>query len=200
MCYICGKSNNKIVHTIECRYVKMMPKKNKQYFNSWEDASEAGYVQCRRCSRIYKYLNKEEKQMKEYCRSNGVYYYFNPSDGALDIISMSGKCKIIVNGRKHYIWLYHKNNSGVKYGDFVPGYHSQKIRSNTLMGYMNYIVEHDIYRGENPLYKSQKKGNTVKGSKKWKKEQRHADRMRMLRSIQYVDALLESMASGNLPY
>ena len=24
MCYVCGKSNNKIAHTMDCRYVKMM--------------------------------------------------------------------------------------------------------------------------------------------------------------------------------
>ena len=200
MCYVCGKSSNKIVHTQGCRYVKMMPEKNRKYFSNLKDASDAGYVQCKYCSHIKKYLNREEKQLEKYCRPNGVYFYFNSADGSLDVISRSGKWKIIVNGQKHFIWLYHKNNHGSRFGDLVPGYHSQKIRSSSLMGYMSYIVEHDRYREENPLYERQKHTNTVKGSKKWKKDQRRAYRMRKTQSIRYVNALLENMACGNIAY
>lgn len=200
MCYVCGKSSNKIVHLTGCRYVKMMPEKNRKYFNSLKDASEAGYVQCKYCSHIMKYLKREEKSLESYCRPNGVYFYFSAADGSLDVISRSGRWKIIVNGQKHYIWLYHKNNHGFKPGELVPGYHSQSIRSSSLMGYMNYIVKHDLFREDNPLYEHQKHSNAPKGSKKWKKDQRRAKNMRKTQSIRYVNELLENMSIGNIAY
>ncbi len=199
MSYICGKSRNKIVHTQECRYVKMMPDNNKKYYRSLQEASDAGYVQCRYCAYIKKYLKGNERDLEKYCRLNGVYFYFNPSDGSIDVISKSGKWKIIVNGQKHYIWLYHKNNHGCNSEDFVPGYHSQKIRCNTLQGYMDYIIKHDQYREEDPLYENQKH-NTVKGSKKWKKQKKRADRIRRTQSIRYVRTLIDNIALGNIAY
>lgn len=200
MCYVCGKSRNKIVHAQGCRYVKMMPEVNRRYFNTLKEASEEGYVQCKYCAHIKKYLNREEKELEEYCRPNGVYYFFNPTDGSIDVISHSGKWKIMVNGQKHFIWLYHKNNHGVNNRNLVPGYHSQKIRSSSLMGYMTYIVKHDQFREENPLYERQMHTNTTKGSKKWKKDQRRAERMRKTQSIRYVNELLENMSLGNIAY
>ena len=200
MCYVCGKSKNKIVHSMACRYVKMIPDKNRKYFANIREASDAGYVQCKYCTNIKKYLSREEKQIEDYCRQNGIYYYLNSVDGALDIISRTGKWKIIVNGQKHFIWLYHKNNHGFNPGDLVPGFHSQKIRCSSLYGYMKYIVGHDKYRMENPLYNSQKHGNTKKGSKKWKKENHRAKQIRRTQSIRYVTDLLDNMALGNIAY
>ncbi len=100
MCYICGKSSNKIVHNQICRYVKMMPKKNKKYFNDLQEALEAGYKQCRYCAQIERYLRKENKDLERFCKSKGIYYFFNPDDGSLDVLSKSGKWKVIVKGQK----------------------------------------------------------------------------------------------------
>ena len=198
MCYVCGRSSNKIVHSMSCRYVKLIPEKNRKFFSNLKEASEAGYVQCKYCAHIVKYLRKEEKELEKFCRSNGIYYRFNSEDGSLDVISPSGKWKIIVNGQKHFIWLYHKNNHGTNPGDPVPGYHSQKIRCSSLIGYMNYILKHDWYREENPLYESQRHHNLVKGSKRWKKEQRKADRIRKTQSIRYVMNLLDELSVGRV--
>ncbi len=59
---------------------------------------------------------------------------------------------------------------------------------------------HDKYRMENPLYNSQKHGNTKKGSKKWKKENHRAKQIRRTQSIRYVTDLLDNMALGNIAY
>ena len=200
MCYVCGKSRNRIIHTQACRYVKMMPDKNKKSFNSIKEALDAGYVRCKYCAHINKYVRKEKKELDLYCGSKGVYYYFNRTDGALDVISRTGKWKIIVNGQRHFIWLYHKNNNGESSGDLVPGFHSQKIRSSSLMGYMEYIVRHDEYRIRNPLYESQIHLNVMKGSKKWKKDRRREKNIRRIQSIRYVTELLNNMANGNIAY
>ena len=71
MCYVCGRSSNKIVHSMSCRYVKLIPEKNRKIFSNLKEASEAGYVQCKYCAHIVKYLrslnqgkllvNQEEK-------------------------------------------------------------------------------------------------------------------------------------------
>ncbi len=200
MCYVCGKSRRKIVHTPECRYVKLIPEKNKKHFRTLKDASVAGYTQCKYCSYIMGYLRNEKDQVDHYCKANGLYYSYNETEDTLDIISKSGKWKIIVNGQKHFIWLYHENRKITHSGGLVPGYHSQNTRSSTIMGYMQYIVKHDRYREENPLYEYQKHTNTVKGSKKWKKDQRRAERVRRARSIRYVEEILANMSAGIISY
>ncbi len=200
MCYISGKSSNKIVHNSVCRYVKMMPDKNKRFFHTLKEASEAGYKQCKYCAHIKKYLRREEKELDRYCKPKGGYYFFNPEDGSLEVLSKSGKWKVIVNGQKHFIWLYHRNNGETNLGGLVPGFHSQKVRCGTLMGYMEYIVKHDEYRNADPLYENQKHENTVIGSKKWRKDRRREKKIRRMQSIRYVDELLSNMSLGNIPY
>ena len=158
---------------------------------------EAGYKQCRYCAQIERYLRKESKDLERFCKSKGIYYFFNPDDGSLDVLSKSGKWKVIVKGQKHSIWLYHGNNGGKDCGGPVPGFHMQKEKRNTLMGYMEYITKHDEYRTENPIYSIQK---PVKGSKKKKKFRKREKRMREIQSIRYVDELLKNMSLGNIAY
>lgn len=198
MSYVCGKSSNKIVHWKGCRYVKMMPEKNNRYFKRLKDATEAGYKQCKYCARIKMYLRKEEKQLEEFCGANGLYYYFNPPDGSLDVISRSGRWKIIVNGHKHPIWLYHKNRWQSNAEEMIPGYHTQRIHCSTLMEYMNYIAEHDLYRERDPLFEWQKHPDTVRYSKKWKKEQKRASKMQRTQRIRYVNELLDGLKTGKI--
>ena len=58
------------------------------------------------CAHINKYVGKEKKELDLYCGSKGVYYYFNRNDGALDVISKTGKWKIIVQERlTHFVWV-----------------------------------------------------------------------------------------------
>ncbi len=200
MCYVCGKSDNKIVHEIDCRYVKMIPEKNRKYFRKLQEATKEGYKQCKYCSYIRRYMKQEEDALK-YGRKNGLFYFFNAQDGCLDVISKTGKWKIIVNGQKHQMWLYHKNTSGSTMGDpLVPGYHYQRVRYDSLMEYMKYLVDHDRYRESNPLYSYQKHSTNRKGTKNWKKNQRREKEIRRKQGIRYVYAILENMAQGNLAY
>lgn len=91
MCYVCGKSRNKIVHRTGCRYVSMIPNQNRKYFMTLTEAEEAGYVQCRYCAYIRKYMDNEKNELVSFCRQNGLYCAFNCRDGALDVISHTGK-------------------------------------------------------------------------------------------------------------
>lgn len=193
MGYICGNSNSRIVHRTSCRYAERI--KNKKYFTTLKEAKEAGYVQCKYCAYIREYLDRERKELTNFCRRNGLYYEFNPKDGALDVISHTGRWKVIVNGQKHFIWLYHKNLYREKQTLLVPGYHSQNIRRSTLIGYMQYIVEHDQYRKESPLFENQIAGKSKKARAYQKKQ---AEKIRKWQSIRYVTDLLNHMEAGTL--
>ena len=200
MCYVWSKSEEKIFHSADCRYVKCIKDENKIYFKTLKEATGAGYRQCKCCSYIQEYLDRENSRIEGFCKQNGIYYYIDLCDGALNVISKTGKWKIIVNGRYHNIWLYHKSILGTYDDEYITGYHSQKAFSKSLMGYMKYIVNHDGFRQDKPLCRASAHLNCTKGSKKWKRVQKHAEKARKQQSIQYVLNLLDNMSTGNIAY
>ena len=68
MCYICSCSSNKIVHTGDCRYVKMMAESGKKTFDSFRAATNVGYVPCKYCSPVKKYLDREKERLEDFCK------------------------------------------------------------------------------------------------------------------------------------
>lgn len=196
MCYVCGKSRNKIIHSENCRYMKQVPEKNRRYFYNIKDAEYEGYSRCKYCSPIRQYLDKEQDALNRYCERNGLYYCFNPQGGTIDVISQNGKWKIIVNGKRNFIFLYHKNTHSSTSESLVPGYHSQNVRRSSLLGYMKCIAEHDIYREKFPLYEDSKTG-IRKGSKKWKSKCRHQTQRRKRQEIKHVLDLMDQITVAN---
>ena len=198
MCYVCGKSRNKIFHEEGCRYVGMIPEKNRKYFNSVQSAVDKGYVRCKYCTTLKKRLEDEKTVINRLCSLNGIHCDYNPTDGYIDIISFSGIWKIVVNGRKHSMFLYHKNTtrrkSNKKDKSFVPGYHDQKVHKNTIEGFIRYIIDHDRYKQEHPLY-----GNeivTYGKRKKVKKKERNKQRKARRRDgMRYVFAIFQHLES-----
>ena len=69
-------------------------------------------------------------------------------DGQLHVHTPRSKWRIIVNGKANKLFLYHKNtyHKNEEIPSIVPGYHSQATRSKTIVGYLEYIIQHDIYR------------------------------------------------------
>ena len=181
MCYICGKSRNKIAHSPDCRYVKMIPYKNRSYFQNRQETADAGYRYCRCCAPVLGYLRREKKDMDNYGSATGLSYTFDPSDGSLIITSRMDTWKIIANGRQNRIWLYHRNAFGNDPESMIPGYHCQHIRKSTILGYMDYIVKHDIFRERNPLGEEKKHvkraKNPVAVRKALSRGRRKADRL-----------------------
>lgn len=64
-----------------------------------------------------------------------------------------------MNGKARKLFLYHKNTyqKEEKIPSIVHGYHSQAIRSKTVVGYLEYIRDHDIYRK-----RQEKKANSMR--------------------------------------
>ena len=73
-------------------------------------------------------------------------------DGELDVTTPIGGWRLVWKG-KDKLWLYHKNThrSHLTESEDIPGYHSQAIHKKTIMEYLEYIVQHDLYRKNSPL-------------------------------------------------
>ncbi len=165
MCYVCTKSS-KVLHIKQCGHMKNVPKENQVVFNK-DDLNDAflnGYGLCRDCSRIGRKLKKEHRAIDDLCSQNEILYDYNRTEDCLDISSRSGKWKIIIAGKHHVMFLYHRNTHFTS-GGIVPGYHSQKVRETTIEGYLQYIVEHDDYRNKNPYGRKRKKFKPMSGKK-----------------------------------
>ena len=186
MCYICGMSDNKIAHSWDCRYVKLIPEKNRKYFDYRRSANEAGFGYCKYCSYVMRYVRKEKKALDDYCQATGLTYSFNRQDGSLDIKSRSDEWKIVERGRDHSLRLFHKNQLDLGEESIIPGYHNQKITRGTVLGYLDYIVKHDIFRERNPIGQGRRRsGRYNPAARRMMIEARKkADRMSKIRMIQ----------------
>ena len=76
------------------------------------------------------------------------------------------------------------------------GYHLQRVSQNTISGYLEYISDHDLYRNMHPLYPVQSKKNSpppMKGTKRYRKEQKRAAKKARRQSIAHVLTLIENL-------
>lgn len=143
---------DKVAHFQDCIYFKKIPKQARRWAGSFEELASCGCWQCSICSPMAKYLQKEKAQLKPFCVKNGIDYWFNARIGSIDIETNSGKWRIVVQGNKKKIWLYHKNTYKKMSSDSpFSGYHPQDFHCQTLMDYMRYIASHDKFRERNPL-------------------------------------------------
>ncbi len=140
------KSNEKVFHQSHCIIRNRIQKENQRMFETPEIARENGYRHCNCCSRVGMKLRKEQKEVEQFCQENGMSCRLE--DGRLHIRTTNSKWCIIQNGKAGHIFLYHKNtfHKDTKYPSILPGYHSQAIRSDTILGYLKYIVGHDDFR------------------------------------------------------
>lgn len=197
----------KIVHFCGCHYVKHIKKSNRATFQTLKEAHKLGYRLCNCCAPIAKHYRKEYKEIETFCQSEGLSCRLY--DGTLEIDSPYSSWKIITSGKKSKLFLYHKNElQYIKKGQesICPGYHSQKTREETVIGYLKYIIVHDVWRRENPLVKPIEKSLVkyplkpatqrlvpIKGTKRWRKEQKRAKRKERGRQIGLVFSLLEQL-------
>ena len=146
MVFYSTKSNEKVFHLPHCKIARRIRKEYKTQFSSPEEARLAGYRMCNCCSLVGMRLRKEQKAVNQFCQENGISCWLE--DGQLHVHTPRSKWRIIVSGKANKLFLYHKNTYQ-KYENIpsiVPGYHSQATRSKTIIGYLEYIIQHDIYR------------------------------------------------------
>ena len=102
-----------------------------------------------------KYYHQEEDAIMDICMENFITCFLQGK--SLVIETPVSTWKIITNGRKKSMFLYHRNEMEKDVIDdpnaLVPNYHSQSCRRNTIVEYLEYIIAHDFYREKNPVYK-----------------------------------------------
>lgn len=219
-------SHRKIAHLSHCKILKRIPKTSRRTFTSLEEAQAHGYRLCRCCPAIAVKYRKERKQVDQYCRDNG--FICKLLDNGIHIISKHDCWRLIVNGSNKSLFLYHKNTDKSRGGsrsDLVPGFHSQKFRTDTILGYLRYISSHDAYREEHPCTEQppapmdrtirvpdwvkdkyggeylsliMPKRRPARGTRRYRKEQAKKKRQKRHAAIIRVNALLDELAAIRL--
>lgn len=146
MVFYSTKSREKVFHLPHCKISRRILKKNRQQFVTPEIARNAGYRICACCSPVGMKLRKEQDTVDRFCLEHGISCYLE--DGQLHVHTPWSRWRIIANGKENKLFLYHKNTNRrrEKTPSIVPGYHSQAIRHTTILGYLDYIVQHDAFR------------------------------------------------------
>ena len=191
MYYASRESKKRIVHYKHCRYSKRINRRNSIYFLTLDDARAAGYTLCDCCAPISKYVRAEREEIQYFSQEYGLMCFQH--DGALEVITPRSKWKIIVNGQKHNLFLYHKNTPGTYTESMIKGYHSQCVRHSNILGYLYYIVEHDKFRKKHPFKVKPQKSPPRKGTKRWYKEERRKKEQQRRRDIAKVYQLLDEL-------
>lgn len=185
------KSGSKVFHNQNCYKVKLMNKQNIRYFHTIDEARNNGYKFCSCCSLLCKKLRSESKSLREYSQKHKISYFKN-SD-FLEIQTNYSTWKILITDSKK-IQLYHKNIHINPQNSPVPGYHQQNVKSNTIMGYFRYIINHDAYRLKNPLVSYTTGHQIRKSTKRQRKKQKALKRREKRQKVWMVLNLIDNVS------
>lgn len=217
-------SHRKIVHLSNCEIIHRVPKKNRRTFDSLEEAFEQGYRLCNCCPAIAQRYRREKKAVDSFCRNNqlqfkiedGAMHVISPHE-CWRIIICGKKRKLVLYHKNKF------EPKGENIPSAIPGYHYQAYRSDTILEYLEYIVRHDEFRSKYPYAKSScniaikpqsystprvgkywasqhspsAKGSykKIKGTKRYRKEQKEKKRRERWESIVRVNELIEELAA-----
>lgn len=150
---------------------------------------------------IWKYYQQEEDAIMDICMENFITCFLQGK--SLVIETPVSTWKIITNGRKKSMFLYHRNEMEIGMIDdpnaLILNYHSQSCRRNTIVEYLEYIIAHDFYREKNPVkYSVKNKSNSQKGTKRHKKEMKKAKRREKRHETKCVMELIEQLGQENI--
>ena len=197
MYYYCKNSKKKIIHSIECFHVQHSKIDNVGWFETLNQAYGQGYRLCKHCSPLVKHYKREEGEITEFCRKNGLAVYL--SNKCISISSTRSRWKIALD-KQNKIVLYHKNDftTNKDHLSEISGYHLQgDARRDSIVAYLQYIVDHDYYRMLNPVHIPQKQRESPpprKGTKRYKRAQRSMEKYERKQAIKNVLNLIDSLS------
>ena len=199
MYYYNKKSSRKIIHSMFCFHVANTDLDDIGWFESLNEAYEHGYRLCRKCSPIATHYRKELDSIISFSQINGVAVYLH--DKFIGVTSPSSKWKIVPCSYGQSIELYHKNTFKTEQDDYsaVPGYHYQSVIKESIIDYLDYVVQHDAFRRFNPVKPPKNKTTPAvkpaprKGTKRYQKAQKHAKRVARSQSIKNVLSIIDSL-------
>ena len=147
MIYANKNSVKKVIHVKKCSYLKNKKQKNIIVFYDMRDALKKGYKLCKKCNPIKKKYFKEEALITNFVKANKLKVEFREHE--INIQSNKEQWKIVVASNGYGIALYHKNTDNRYSDNYVPNYHLQGIEKGSIVGYLEYIVKHDIFKIKN---------------------------------------------------
>ena len=197
MYYYSKKSGSKIIHKTDCFCIQNTDINDLGWFETLSEAYSQGYCFCGHCNPLFKPYNKELDEMMEYCRKNGLSFW--RSSRFISICSTRSEWRIALD-KNDRIVLYHKNDFKTDRDHLseIKGYHFQgDVRHDSIVKYMEYIVDHDYFRMLNPVYAPRKKEITPpqKGSKRYKSAQKRFKKFERKREIRNVLNLIDSLSA-----
>lgn len=193
MVYYSANSKEKVFHLPHCTFVRSIKADNRKSFATPEDARQNHYRQCNCCSPVGQRLRKERRTVEFFCQNHGASCYFR--DGTLTVTTPRSKWKIIAVGNTNKLSLYHRNTRGIEdpYTP-IPKYHHQKVHKDSIVEYLDYIVEHDYFRMRHPLQPIPvKKEKPRKGTKRWRAQQKKEKKIAKKNAVKNVYALLAAI-------
>lgn len=102
---------------------------------------------------IFERYKSEEPDVDAFCFGHKISCFV--SGKTLVIHAPESLWKIVVSGEDGKLYLYHRNDPRTDYRccgtSIVPYYHQQQVHKPTIVGYLKYIVSHDIYRKQHPV-------------------------------------------------
>ena len=195
MYYYRKNSRRKIVHAECCHFRRILNPETTGYFQTLAEAYSAGYRLCAHCDALSKQYRKEEQDLQEYCRINGLSVHLGKR--GIWVRSPRSEWRIIADDTRAGSKLYHKNDlhPGKRSSDLLTAYHDQKVSYSKLLKYLDYIVEHDYYRMLNPIYPVQHKAPPVKGTKRYRKQLKQQKKKARKDAVRNVLTLIDSLSA-----
>ncbi len=140
-------SKSKLFHYADCEHVKRIADSNLVEFQAMEEARTNGYRLCPHCCMVGRLCRQDRKAIDSFCRKYGLRQ--NIFDGDMYVISDGDTAWRISNDGKG-LRLLHESKSHIDYERESTtyeerDYHVQHIPKTTIMGYLSYILNHDLY-------------------------------------------------------
>ncbi len=147
MFYGSRHSKGKLFHYADCEHVKRISDSNIVEFQTMEAARSNRYKHCPHCCMVGRQYRQDRKEIDGFCRKYGLRQYI--SDGDMYVISEGDTAWRISEDGKG-LFLLHESKEHIEYErkDTVyedRDYHIQRLAKTTIMGYLSYVLSHDLY-------------------------------------------------------
>jgi len=187
---------NRIYHLESCWHIKRSKVEKIGSFADFGECLLSGYKFCKHCNPVSKLYAKEKEEISKYIKENGIWVINKIAHIYVDTIK--SQWLIVYDENKGKLRLYHQNEWADKKDSMIPGYHLQDAKSNTVVGYLKYVVAHDNYRKNNkPFIPGPKLSEMKKGSKAWKKQAKKLKKRRNKKAANRVIRIIETFKFPN---
>ena len=182
-----------VLHTADCPHCQRINPENLMSIKSLKGIIDFGLRYCLTCNPWEKIMKKEEAAFAAHCASNGILFRRNKL--GLRLTTPRSEWQIVYDGKRTH--LYHRNvlHEDKRPTDLIPGFHDQNVSCASLVQYCEYIVDHDYYRMLNPMYPKVVKTPPIKGTKRYQKEQKQAERRVRREAISNMHRLIAALSA-----